>query len=54
MKNIDVHEASRSKQRSIFLELEDVISFQTEIPKSIQQAMKDYIGNMFDSNYFIN
>tara|TARA_Y100001968_G_C19039728_1_gene563908 strand:- start:45 stop:311 length:267 start_codon:yes stop_codon:yes gene_type:complete len=44
MKNIDFTEAtSMSSQRSNFLESEDVISFQTEIPKPIQQAMKEYI-----------
>ena len=44
MKNIDFTEETRSiHQRSSFLESEDIISFQTEIPKPIQQAMKDYI-----------
>ena len=43
MKNIDLPEVSSSTQISSFLESEDIISFQTEIPKSIQQAMKDYI-----------
>ena len=43
MENIDLTEASRSAQNSRVLESEDIISFQTEIPQSIQQAMKDYI-----------
>ena len=43
MKNIDLNEESRSSQRSGILDSEDVISFQTEIPKSIQQAMRNYI-----------
>ena len=42
MKNIDfTEEKARSKFGS--LESEDTISFQTEIPKPIQQAMKAYI-----------
>ena len=43
MKNIDFTDESRSNQRSGILDSEDIISFQTEIPKSIQQAMKVYI-----------
>ena len=43
MKNIDLTEESLSGQRSRVLESEDIISFQTEIPKPIQQAMKVYI-----------
>tara|TARA_B100000965_G_scaffold281319_1_gene239225 strand:+ start:330 stop:593 length:264 start_codon:yes stop_codon:yes gene_type:complete len=43
MKNIDLAEVSSSTQRSGFLDSEDIISFQTDIPKSIQQAMKAYI-----------
>ena len=43
MKNIDFADESRSNERSGILDSEDVISFQTEIPKSIQQAMKVYI-----------
>ena len=43
MKNIDHTEESRSVQKSGVLDSEDIISFQTEIPKPIQQAMKVYI-----------
>ena len=43
MKNIDLTEESRSVQKSGVLDSEDIISFQTEIPKPIQQAMKVYI-----------
>ena len=43
MKNIDHTEESRFSQRSGVLDSEDIISFQTEIPKPIQQAMKVYI-----------
>ena len=43
MENIDLTKESTSNQRSGILESEDVISFQTEIPKPIQQAMKVYI-----------
>ena len=43
MKNIDLTEESRSTPRSGFLDSEEIISFQTEIPKPIQQSMKDYI-----------
>ena len=43
MKNIDLPEESRSVQKSGVLDSEDIISFQTEIPKPIQQAMKVYI-----------
>ena len=43
MKNIDLIEESRSTQRSGLWDSEDIISFQTEIPKPIQQAMKNYI-----------
>ena len=43
MKNIDFTEEKRSIQSSEVLESEDTISFQTEIPKHIQQAMKAYI-----------
>ena len=42
MKNIDLTEESLT-QSSERLESEDTISFQTEIPKQIQQAMKVYI-----------
>ena len=43
MKNIDFKEEKSSIQGSGVLESEDTISFQTEIPKQIQQAMKVYI-----------
>ena len=43
MKNIDFTEEKSSIQGSEVLEPEDIISFQTEIPKQIQQAMKVYI-----------
>ena len=43
MKNIDFIEDKSLIQSSDVLELEDTISFQTEIPKQIQQAMKVYI-----------
>ena len=43
MKNIDFMEGKSSSQGSEVMESEDTISFQTEIPKQIQQAMKVYI-----------
>ncbi len=43
MKNIDFMEEKSSIKGSEVLESEDTISFQTEIPKQIQQAMKVYI-----------
>ena len=43
MKNIDFVEEKSSIQSSEVLESEDTISFQTKIPKQIQQAMKVYI-----------
>ena len=43
MNNIDLNKASRSSRKSDSLESDEIISFQTEIPKPIQQAMKDYI-----------
>ncbi len=43
MKNIDFTEDKSSIQSSEVLESEETISFQTEIPKQIQQAMKAYI-----------
>ena len=43
MKNIDFMEGKNLIQSSIALESEDTISFQTEIPKQIQQAMKAFI-----------
>ena len=43
MKKIDFTEDKSLIQSSDVLESEDTISFQTEIPKQIQQAMKVYI-----------
>ena len=43
MKNIDFTEEKNSTHSSGILESEDTISFQTEIPRQIQQAMKVYI-----------
>tara|TARA_B100000579_G_scaffold366722_1_gene326697 strand:- start:134 stop:397 length:264 start_codon:yes stop_codon:yes gene_type:complete len=43
MKNIDFTDEKSSIQSSEILESEDTISFQTEIPKHIQQAMNVYI-----------
>ena len=43
MKNINFTEDKSLIQSSDVLESEDSISFQTEIPKQIQQAMKVYI-----------
>ena len=43
MKNIDLTEESRSLEISGALDSEEIISFQTEIPQPIQQAMKVYI-----------
>ena len=43
MKHIDLPIESSSKQKSGILDSEEIISFQTEIPKPIQQAMKVYI-----------
>ena len=43
MKNIDFTEEKISIDSSEVSESEDTISFQTEIPKPIQQAMKVYI-----------
>ena len=43
MKNIDFTEDKSLIQSSEVLESEETISFQTEIPKQIQQAMKVYI-----------
>ena len=43
MKNIDFTEDKSLIQSSDVFESEDTISFQTEIPKQIQQAMKVYI-----------
>tara|TARA_B100000700_G_scaffold82183_1_gene92510 strand:- start:278 stop:541 length:264 start_codon:yes stop_codon:yes gene_type:complete len=43
MKNIDLIEENRFTQGVGILESDEIISFQTEIPKPIQQAMKNYI-----------
>ena len=43
MNNIDFTKDKSLIQSSEVLESEDTISFQTEIPKQIQQAMKVYI-----------
>ena len=43
MKNIDLTPESKTFQRGGVLDSEEIISFQTEIPKPIQQAMKVYI-----------
>ena len=43
MQNIELTEAKESIQDLGVLDSKDVISFQTEIPKPIQQAMKVYI-----------
>ena len=43
MKKFDVTEKDRSIQSKGILDSEDVISFQTKIPKPIQEAMKVYI-----------
>ena len=43
MKNVDFTEGKSTIERSDVLESEETISFQTEIPKQIQQAMKVYI-----------
>ncbi len=43
MKNIDFPEDKSLIQSSDVMESEDTISFQTEIPKQIQLAMKVYI-----------
>ena len=43
MKNMDLVEPIRSMEGSGVLDSEQIISFQTEIPKPIQQAMRVYI-----------
>ncbi len=43
MENSDLNKQSISSQSLGFLDSEEIISFQTEIPKPIQQAMKVYI-----------
>ena len=45
MKDIDFREDKSLIQSSEVLESEETISFQAEIPKQIQQAMKVYIEN---------
>ena len=43
MQNPNLIEENKSNQGKGILDSEDVISFQTEIPKSIQNAMKNFI-----------
>tara|TARA_B100000965_G_C19126061_1_gene555403 strand:- start:130 stop:393 length:264 start_codon:yes stop_codon:yes gene_type:complete len=43
MQNKNLTEEKKSNQSSGVLNSEEIISFQTEIPKPIQQAMKVYI-----------
>tara|TARA_B100001029_G_scaffold148864_1_gene130284 strand:- start:389 stop:652 length:264 start_codon:yes stop_codon:yes gene_type:complete len=43
MQHIDFSDENRSLKSEGILESEDVISFQTKIPKPIQEAMKVYI-----------
>ena len=43
MKNSDLTEQTISSQDSGVLDSEEIISFQTKIPKPIQEAMKVYI-----------
>ncbi len=43
MQNIDLISENKSTKSKFGLDSEDIISFQTQIPKSIQKAMKDYI-----------
>ncbi len=43
MQNIDLNKKNMSSQSNEIFDSEDIISFQTEIPKPIQQAMKIYI-----------
>ncbi len=43
MKNIDFTKEKSLIENSEVMESEDTISFQTEIPKQIQQAMQNYI-----------
>ncbi len=43
MKNIDLTEESRFSTSAGIAESEDIISFQTTIPKPIQEAMRAYI-----------
>ena len=43
MQKIDLNEENTSIPNKRVLESEDIISFQTEIPKSLQKAMKVFI-----------
>ena len=43
MKNIDFTDENRPTENFGMLDSEEIISFQTEIPQTIQQAMKVYI-----------
>ncbi len=43
MKNIDFSEQKMSTRNAEILNSEEIISFQTKIPKPIQEAMKVYI-----------
>ena len=43
MQNSELAEENRSTKNQDNLDSEDIISFQTEIPKSIQQAMNVYL-----------
>ena len=43
MQNIDLNEEKISNNSSEVFDSEEIISFQSEIPKPIQQAMKGYI-----------
>ena len=43
MQNIYLSRENGETKDSVVLNSEDIISFQTEIPKPIQQAMKVYI-----------
>ena len=43
MQNIDLTEEENLTKSSGLLDSEDIIGFQTEIPKPIEQAMKVYI-----------
>ena len=43
MQNFDLVEENISILEKSFLDAEEIISFQTEIPKPIQQAMKTFI-----------
>ena len=45
MKNIDLTKEKSLIHSAEVLESEDTISFQTEIPQHIQQAMKAFIEN---------